>query len=127
MTLEPGDADYPDHGSHDYGPHSEQAELSGSVTLVCGAVVRSLVSLGSGGRQDVSVVVNNTEIEKKLTLISQDELKVSPLETFLVLQESLDHRLVTPLLRCHVVNLLLHLPDLSQSNLNIFTWNTKYL
>ena len=52
---------------------------------------------------------------------------VSPLETFLVLKESLDHRLVTPLLRCHVVNLLLHLPDLSQSNLNIFTWNTKYL
>ena len=126
MTLEPGDADYPDHGAHDDGPHSEQAELSGSVTLVGGTVVRPLVSLGSGGRQDVSVVVNNTEIEKKLTLISQDELKVSPLETFLVLQQSLDRHLVIPLLGGHIVDLLLHLPDLSQSNLDIFAWNTKY-
>ena len=67
MTLEPGDADYPDHGAHDDGPYSKQAELSGSVTLVGGAVVRPLVSLGSGGRQDVSVVVNNTEIEKMNT------------------------------------------------------------
>ena len=51
---------------------------------------------------------------------------VSPLKTVLLLEESLDGHLVIPLLRGHVVNLLLHLPDLSQSNLNIFTWKTKY-
>ena len=44
----------------------------------------------------------------------------------LFLQESLDGHLVVPLLGGHVVNLLLHLPDLSQSNLDIFTWKTKY-
>ena len=43
----------------------------------------------------------------------------------LLLQELLDGHLVVPLLLCHVVNLLLHLPDLSQSNLNIFTWKTE--
>ena len=63
LTLEPGDADHPDHGAHDDGPHSEQAELGGSVALVDGTVVRALVSLGvARGGEDVSVAVHNTEI-----------------------------------------------------------------
>ena len=64
LALEPGDPDHPHHGAHDDGPHSEEAELSRSVTLVGGTKVRPLVSLRLGGGEDVWVAFNNTEIKK---------------------------------------------------------------